>query len=481
VSARCVRQEQALKKQSQRLTAVPMKMTVFDKRALENPAPSWSSVVAPAGRQAYLGELAWVAIAQGATFLGGLATVKVAASILGPAEYGKLSVGLAVVGVVQVCLYGAISQTAMRFFAFANAQKQHTEYKRALMKLTGAAAAFVFSAAILASLFGLQRVTSVPVAVLVAYAIINGTQMVAVAVCNAARKRDLVGIVQTSEAFIRPLLIVAVTYFTIASAFHTAIAYLISTCLVVSIFVALWAAKEGTAPRSEQYSPQANESVTSESLAWSMMTFAAPFVIFAVLGVIGSHGERLLLAKWASWSEVGSYALMMQLVMAPNLLFTAVINQFYFPLVFQLDPTGTHNMARGFRMYLLVSVLGVTAITTIIALFAPLIILMFSTPAFLGHEHLLWFLGPSAGLFCIAQQLVLPGLRLNRPAVYMPAKLIHSLALLGPSLVLVPKWGIDGMGVASLTASVAYLIAMLLANVRLNRDLKQTVPAEVEG
>jgi len=132
-------------------------------------------------------------------------------------------------------------------------------------------------------------------------------------------------------------------------------------------------------------------------------------------------------------------------------------------------------------LYLLTSVLGVTAITTIIALFAPLLILMFSTRAFLGHEHLLWFLGPSAGLFCIAQQLVLPGLRLNRPAVYMPAKLIHSLALLGPSLVLVPKWGIDGMGVASLTASVAYLIAMLLANVRLNRDLKQRVSAEVEG
>jgi O-antigen/teichoic acid export membrane protein len=92
----------------------------------------------------------------------------------------------------------------------------------------------------------------------------------------------------------------------------------------------------------------------------------------------------------------------------------------------------------------------------------------------------MWFLGLSAGLFCIAQQLVLPGLRLNRPAIYMPAKLVHSLALLGLSLVLVPKWGIDGMGVASLIASATYLSAMLLANAWLKRNPKPVNSSEVE-
>ena len=465
---------------AKKLTAVLMKTAVLGKEAPNNVASSLSSYAAPASRLAYLGEITWVAIAQGAAFLGGLATIKVAATVLGPSEYGKLSVGLAVVGIAQVCLYGAISQTAMRFFAFANAHGLQREYKRALIRLAGIVAALVLSAAILGTVFGLPSPASVPVLILAACAIITGAQMIAIAVCNAARKRDVVGIAQTSEALIRPLLIIVVSYFTIASASHTLVAYLISTCLVVSIIVALWATKEGPTRSTDQDLLQSNESATSMSLAWTMTTFAAPFVVFAVLGVIGSHGERLLLAKWASWSEVGSYALMAQLVMAPNLLFTAVINQFYFPLVFQLDPSGTHKMARGFRLYLLVSVVGVTAITAIVAFSAPLLIPMFSTQAFLGHEHLLWFLGPSAGLFCIAQQLVLPGLRLNRPAVYMPAKLTHSLALLAPSLVLVPKWGIDGMGVASLIASVAYLSAMLLANAWLKRHLKSTDPVEVE-
>jgi O-antigen/teichoic acid export membrane protein len=460
---------------TKRLTAVLMKIAVLD-----NAASSWNSAATPAsGRLAHFGEIAWVAIAQGVAFVGGLATVKVAATVLGPAEYGKLSVALAIIGIAQVCFYGAISQTAMRFLAFARVHNRLKDYKLSLVKLAGIAAAFIVSAWVLAAIFGLQRLAPIPPAILVAYAIVSGAQMVAISVCNAARKRDVVGIAQTAEALIRPLLIVAVTYMTIASAPHALVAYLITTCLIGIIIVALWTTKEDKT-QSSDWDLQSDEGVTREHLTRSMTTFAAPFVMFAVLGALGSHGERLLLAKWAPWSEVGAYALMAQLVMAPNVLFTAVINQFYFPLVFQFDPGGTRKTTRGFRFYLLISILGVTAITTIIALSAPLLIPLLSTRAFLGHEHLMWFLGLSAGLFCIAQQLVLPGLRLNRPAIYMPAKLVHSLALLGLSLVLVPKWGIDGMGVASLIASATYLSAMLLANAWLKRNPKPVNSSEVE-
>ena len=463
------------------LTAVLMKIAVFAEKALDNAASSFDTAAVPASRRlTYFGEIAWVAIAQGAAFLGGLATVKVAATALGPAEYGKLSVSLAIIGIAQVCFYGAISQTAMRFLAYARVHNLLKDYKLSLVKLAGFAAAFIVLAWGLAAVFGLQRLVPVPAAILVPYAIVSGALMVAIAVCNAARERDVVGIAQTAEAVIRPLLIIAVTYLTISTATHTLVAYLISTSLVGLIIVALWTAKDGKVQNSDRDLP-GGKGVTGAHLTRTMTTFAAPFVVFAVLGVLGSHGERLLLAKWATWSEIGSYALMAQLVMAPNVLFTAVINQFYFPLVFQFDPGGTRKATRGFRLYLLISILGVTAITAVIALSAPLLIPLLSTRAFLGHEHLIWFLGLSAGLFCIAQQLVLPGLRLNRPAVYMPAKLVHSLALLGPSLILVPKWGIDGMGVASLAASVTYLSAMLLANAWLRRNPKSVSSTEVEG
>jgi len=206
-----------------------------------------------------------------------------------------------------------------------------------------------------------------------------------------------------------------------------------------------------------------------------MMTYAVPFVLFGLLGAVGSHGERLILARWATWSEVGSYALMSQLVMAPNVLFVGVVNQFYFPLIFQHDPDGTGKVVRSFRFYLFLSVLGIVVITIAAATLGEFIIPIFSSKAFLGHEHLLWFLGISAGLFCIGQQLVLPGLRMNKPEIYMPAKFIHSGTLLALSFFLLPRWGIDGMGVASLLASAAYVCATLLANTWLKPTMNPAV------
>ena len=105
----------------------------------------------------YFREIAWVVVAQAAAFVGGLATVKTAAVVLGPSEYGKLSVGLAIIGILQVCLYGAISQAATRFLVFASAHNLLREYGVSLGKLAGGAAAVIGSCGILASVLGELR------------------------------------------------------------------------------------------------------------------------------------------------------------------------------------------------------------------------------------------------------------------------------------------------------------------------------------
>jgi O-antigen/teichoic acid export membrane protein len=417
----------------------------------------------------YFREIAWVAIAQGAAFVGGLATVKVAAVGLGPSEYGKLSVGLAIIGIFQVCLYGAISQTATRFLAYAGGHGLLREYNFALAKLAALSAIVIGSAWAAAVVFGMGKWLPLPAAILALYAIINGVQAIMLAVFNAARRRELVAVVQIAEAVVRPLFILALTRVTIPTAYHAMAGYVSTSVFLVVLIVAIFYLGDSAPLKYDPPDDSAGLPVTGRRLSWDMTTFAAPFVIFGLLGALGSHGERLLLARWASWSDVGSYALMAQLVGAPNVVFTTIINQFYFPLVFQSDPSGTRRIVRSFRIYLLISILGIVAITALVALLGPFLIALFSTKDFLGHEHLLWFLGMSAGLFWIAQQLVLPGLRLNRPAVYMPAKLTHSMVLLASSLLLVPRWGIDGMGASSLLSSMAYLSATMLANVWLKR------------
>jgi O-antigen/teichoic acid export membrane protein len=308
-------------------------------------------------------------------------------------------------------------------------------------------------------------------ALLSVYAIINGTQAILIAVCNAARKRKLVAVVQIAEAISRPLLIVALSYLVARTVQNAFLAYVLSATLLVSAMLALRTVV-GRSDAELKSGVVDHEKLTSKRLTSNMIAYTVPFVVFGALGTLGSHGERLLLSKWVQWGDVGSYALMAQLAMAPNVLFTSIVNQFYFPVIFQFDPGGSRQIGRSFRLYLLFSVFGVAGITIAISVLGYRLIPMLSSTAFLGHEHLLWFLGLSAGLFCIAQQLVLPGLRLNRPAVYMPAKLIHSLVLLGMAVVLVPSWGIEGMGVASLVSSSTYLLAVMLANVWLRHHVE---------
>jgi len=424
----------------------------------------------------YSREIAWVGAAQAAAFLGGLATVKAAAVNLGPSEYGKLSAALAIIGIAQVCLYGSISQTATRFLSFAAARDMLRSYEVSLVKLVSIATAIIGLLWALTFALDLHSWLPLPAAVLCVYIVVSGFQMVAVAVCNAGRKRKIVALVQVAEAVLRPTLILFILKLSVATAYHALLAYALSSFLLVALIASIWSS--AAPPLVDVSSASVDQSITAGHLTFNMMTFAVPFVLFGVLGAVGSHGERLLLAKWASWSEVGSYAVMSQLVMAPNVLFTTVVNQFYFPLVFQHDPNGTGNIVRSFRIFLFLSVLGIVVITITAATLGKFIIPIFSSKAFLGHEHLLWFLGISAGLFCIGQQLVLPGLRMNKPEIYMPAKFIHSASLLAFSFLLLPRWGVDGMGVASLLASAAYLCATLLANSWLKRRTNPAVSLE---
>jgi O-antigen/teichoic acid export membrane protein len=417
----------------------------------------------------YSREIAWVGAAQAAAFLGGLATVKTAAVSLGPSEYGKLSVALAIIGIAQVCLYGSISQAATRFLSLAATRDMLRSYEVSLVKLVSVATAIIGLLWALTFTLDLQSWLPLPAAVLGVCVVVSGVQMVAVAVCNAGRKRKIVALVQVAEAVLRPTLILFILTLSVATAYHALLAYALSSFFLVVLITSIWSS--AAVPLIDISSTSADQSITAGRLTFNMMTYAVPFVVFGLLGAVGSHGERLLLAKWATWSEVGSYALMSQLMMAPNVLFIGVVNQFYLPLVFQHDPDGAGNIVRSFRIFLFLSVFGIVLITITAATLGEFIIPIFSSKAFLGHEHLLWFLGISSGLFCISQQLVLPGMRMNKPEIYMPAKFIHSASLLAFSFFLLPRWGVNGMGVASLLASAAYLCGTLLANSWLKRRM----------
>lgn len=415
----------------------------------------------------HLGEASWVIVAQALSVIGALVSVKVATTFLGPADYGRLATALAVAGIMQLCLYGAVSQTAARFLFLANVRDSLDLYFRTLVMLGGFAIAIVLAVWGFSYVAGLSNLLLVASWVIFLFLVVSGSQQVLVAILNAGRARKAVALVQAIDAFGRPLIVVLASLWIQPSPTIVLAAFTASAALVVAVLLIALLRLRHRLSYSEAEAPApAEEAVRERSLRRQMVTYSLPFVVFGVVGSLGSHGERLLLTAWMSWEYVGVYALMSQLATAPTVLLTGLINQFYLPVIFHQDPEGSAEFGPSFRRYLLVSAIGTAVLACFVLIAAPYLVPLVSTKAFLGHEHLLALLVVSAGLFGMGQQLVLPGLRARRSFIYILPKIIHSAAVLIAAVLLVPVWGLDGMAIASVLAATLYAASVLVANER---------------
>lgn len=407
-----------------------------------------------------------MAVAQGLGVVGTLASVKLSTIYLGPADYGRFAAALAVAGIVQLCLYGAISQAASRFLFLANFRGSLDFYLRALAVLTAFATAIVLVIWWLSDMCELSTWLPVSNWLLFFLLVVGGSQQVLLAVLNAGRARRSVALVQAVEAVGRPIVIFAASSWFLPTPTVVLGAYTISAAIVVavllialrrlhdSLFVTGMGASEESPPKE------------AHSLTLQMLGYALPFVLFGIVGALGSHGERLLLTAWISWEKVGIYALMSQVAVTPTVLLTNLINQFYLPVIFHRDPKGTADFGPSLQRYLLLSAVGTAILVVAIVIIGPFLIALLSSKEFLGHEYLLGLLVISAGLFGMAQQMVLPGLRALQSSIYILPKFMHSAALLATASLLVPTYGLDGMAGSSILAAALYVVLIAIVNGR---------------
>lgn len=415
----------------------------------------------------HLKEASWVAVGQAAVAVGGLLAIKASTNVLGPAEFGRLSAALAIAGLGQVCFFGPVSQVALRFFSLAKDRHALDDYWLSLLKLylIGVlAVALCWLASIFANFNHTLLVPSVLIAI---YALVSGLQMILLAVINAARLRKWVAGLQVTDAFLKPVFIVGIALLVDRSASDVISAYIITPLIILSVLFGVMASLRS---RNQHLALPSDSEGGRFGLVKQMTSFTWLFVLFGVLGAVGSHGERLLLINFVSWEDVGAYALMAQLALAPSVMLTSVINQFYLPLIYQSHSSGSAKFVRSYRYYVVFSVIGVFAVALFVAMFGRWIIPLFSSAEFLGNEHLLWFLSLSAGIFNLGQQLVLPGMLENRLHVYVPSKLLHSLGLFCLAFLLTPTWGITGMAVASAISAAVYTLSVIGANAYLARS-----------
>ena len=413
-------------------------------------------------------EACWVALGQGLGFLGAFAAIKLLTEHLGPAEYGRLALGMSAAGVLHMFLYGPVEQTALRYLSIYRERQElglllHFLRKTHLLLFLSISCAAV--AAGLCSLLLGGTHWGVLIAAAAILGIFSGINSTLSSLQTAMRQRRPVAIFLAGDVWLRLFLaLLAMAMMGVSADFALAGFGLASIITMVAQISFL---HKHTDLQSALKSMAVSTEVMQRRRA-ELFAYGLPYVSFAGFAWLGAYADRWLLVVFEDTHTVGVYAAMIQIANAPVALFIGMTNQYIVPLIFDRAGAGSSAQISSSARLLAQTVTAYSITLTIIVLcmtwFAEPLVLLLTNPSFATHSGTLWILCAALGLASMGQLLVLRGLSQSRSHQYIVPKFIQVVALFAAGLLMVPNLGLMGMCIALVASSLAYLAAVLLVN-----------------
>lgn len=420
-------------------------------------------------------ELLWVLSGHAAAFLGGLFGIKALTRLLGPVGYGHLALGLTIAGFLTTFLHNPLSNAAARFYApyrdsgkeglyFSVLRDLHTKLLMVLIAPVVVGALLVYVAK--GSLWGGLVFSGL------IFGMISGVGVSFLAWQNAARDRKNATLAQIGDVWLRiGSAILAVMLF--GTGFAAMGGYCVGALLVV-----LWqyCGLQRQQQRLGCFETLPLEAQLSQA-RHEFLRFIAPFVGYALFTVVTLFADRWILQLASGAASVGIYAALFQIAASPvNLLF-AVINQLMVPIIYEragnMVSQDQQVAARRLISHTVLVAVACSSVGTLLtALLAHPVALLLTTPEFAQHSEVLWLLVLGLSLWQVGQVMALKGICANRPGVYLWPKGLHALVLLVAGFYLVVTYGISGMAMALVIASLVYLVAVGMVNFRLEHQLR---------
>ncbi len=200
--------------------------------------------------------------------------------------------------------------------------------------------------------------------------------------------------------------------------------------------------------------------------------FSWPFVIWGLAGWLQINGEKWIIAEYLSNSDVGIYALMMNVTNALLAFPSVYLNEFMMPMIFRnfSEPGEGRSAEQGHRYInlLIVIVLFLLIFAALFTWFFGVeIITLLSSESFTTYWYLLPVLCIGTGLFYLGQSMTMLGLALNRPKVYLAPKIIFGISAVILNFILIRIWGISGIAFSMMTIGLLYSGAVYFINRKL--------------
>lgn len=431
-------------------------------------------------------ELVWVCLGNLLAFLGSVAGIKVLTFLLGPEEYGRLALGMSIVGFTSLVLYGPLSQALWRFLSVYRERRALGLYffvfRRAflafgvLVLLVGFVAGRALGPwvgpnwswlVILSFLFGM----------------VSGSSSGLTSLLSAVRDRSVVALHQGADPWLRLVLVVAMLHWLGANGAIVLLGYAIGTAVVtVSQFTFL---RKRDDVRAHWQAPGPTPAEFRDSVR-ELWNYASPFVLWSVVAAVGAYSDRWILQGLFGTRDVGIYFGLYQIANAPISLLGVVLGQLVVPIVFERAGSMTSRgqaeaASRLFRWSVFLTGLATVSLAGTMGLFSRFLVKTVTTDEFAHHHAALGILALGLAVFQIGQMLTMKGLYHNRPSIYIVPKLLHGLAALVFTYFMARAFGITGAAWGLCAASVVHLAAIVVVNRRLKTPQLDETPLSPQG
>ena len=402
----------------------------------------------------------WILLGQVSAVLGALVLVRVLTEYLDPVQYGRVALGLTVVGLVDQVAMGGLSNGISRFYSVAAEKRDFGGYLRASRRLIAYGTLIVFGAGATLltglELLGGARWIGLAAAALL-FAVLSIYNSTLSGIQNAARQRGVVAFHGALDVWLRILLAVSAILLLGSSGSAVVLGYAGSSLLVTtSQFIFL----RRLIPRSPANGGDAR--------AWMqrIWSYSWPFSIWGIFTWAQQSSDRWALEVFASTQEVGLYAVLFQLGYTPIAMATGMAVSFIGPILYQKSGDATSD-ARNANVHELawritLCCLAVTLLAFSLAIALHEWVFRFVVAAqFRSVSYLLPWVVLAGGLFAAAQMLALKLMSEMRPAAMLRVKIVTAVSGIVFNIYGASVAGTKGITVSAVAFSSVYFLWML--------------------
>ncbi len=414
-------------------------------------------------------EGSWLVIGQMITVLGSLVLVRVVTEHLEPTEYGQLALGLTLVGLVKQVAIGGILNGIGRYYSIASEKNELSAYAAAVWRLVNWAALAVAAAGIIVIIC--LRVTgesrwSALIASAMVFALISSYNAAFSAMQNAARQRRVVTLHGGLDVLLKIPLALGLLFRLGNSGAVVVTGYALSSLLVV---VSQWCFLRRLIPRT------GSDLAARRSWFRQLWSFSLPFMSWGVFTWVQTSSDRWFLGAFAQITDVGLYAVLLQLGYAPVAVITAVMVDFISPVLYQHSGDASDG-ERNHTVHRLVW--RITSLCLILTLLLSLFTLGLHEVIFRylvavhyrQASYLLPWLVLAGGLYATGQVLSLKLLSELRSHSLIRVKITTALLGIGLNCAGARMAGLQGIVAATVAFGVTYLVWMMVLTARSPRE-----------